>query len=229
MRSTYLAVIAACSAMTLACSSGRADLDSFEGKSSYAIGLDIGKAMVDNQAEIDLPSLVAGLTDALQEREPLLTEEETAQVLREFAMSMQQAAEERQSAELETNRSEGEAYLVQNGDREGVVTTGSGLQYEVMEQGDGPVPTASDRVTVHYRGQLVDGTEFDTSYDGEPATFAVNGVIAGWTEALQLMSVGGKYRLVIPSELAYGERGSGPVIGPNATLVFEVELLAIEP
>jgi FKBP-type peptidyl-prolyl cis-trans isomerase FklB len=98
-----------------------------------------------------------------------------------------------------------------------------------MEQGDGPVPTASDRVTVHYRGQLVDGTEFDTSYDGEPATFAVNGVIAGWTEALQLMSVGGKYRLVIPSELAYGERGSGPVIGPNATLVFEVELLAIEP
>jgi FKBP-type peptidyl-prolyl cis-trans isomerase len=215
--------------MTLACSSGKADLDSFVGKSSYAVGLDIGKAMVDNQAEIDLPSLVAGLTDALQEREPLLTEEETAQVLREFAMSMQQAAEERQSAALETNRSEGEAYLVQNGNREGVVTTGSGLQYEVMEQGDGPMPTATDRVTVHYRGQLVDGTEFDTSYDGEPATFAVNGVIAGWTEALQLMNVGGKYRLVIPSELAYGERGSGPVIGPNATLVFEVELLAIEP
>jgi FKBP-type peptidyl-prolyl cis-trans isomerase len=228
MKSTYLTVAMALAVVNLtSCSGASADLDSVEGRSSYAIGLDIGKAMVDNQAEIDLPSLVAGLTDALEQREPLLTDQEAEQILREFAMRMQQAETERRSAALEANRSEGAAYLADNAAKEGVVTTESGLQYEVLEQGDGPKPTAADRVTVHYRGELVDGTEFDTSYDGDPALFAVNGLIPGWTEALQLMNVGGKYRVVIPPELAYGEQGSGPVIGPNATLVFEVELLGI--
>jgi FKBP-type peptidyl-prolyl cis-trans isomerase len=228
MKPTHLVLVTGLSAVALvSCSSPKADLDSVEGKSSYAMGLDIGKAMVANQAEIDLPSLIAGLTDAIEQREPLLTEEETEQVLRELAMRMRQAAAERQSAAMETNKSEGAAYLADNASREGVVTTESGLQYEILEQGSGPKPAATDSVTVHYRGQLLDGTVFDSSYGGDPPTFPVSGLIPGWTEALQLMNVGGKYRLVIPSDLAYGEQGSQPVIGPNATLVFEVELLAI--
>lgn len=228
MKPTYLVLATALSIVTLAsCSGAKADLESVEGKSSYAMGLNIGKAMVENQAEVDLPSLVAGLTDAIEQREPLLTEEETEQVLRELAMRMRQAEAERRAAATETNKSAGAAYLAQNASREGVVTTESGLQYEVLENGTGPRPASTDRVTVHYRGQLVDGTEFDSSYGGQPRTFAVSELIPGWTEALQLMNVGGKYRVVIPSDLAYGEQGSGPVIGPNATLVFEVELLAI--
>ena len=141
---------------------------------------------------------------------------------------MQTAQQQQFEEATERNIAEGQAYLAENGQREGVVITESGLQYEVLTQGDGPRPSATQQVSVNYRGTLIDGTEFDSSYErGEPATFPVNRVIGGWTEALQLMSVGSKYRLVIPSNLAYGERGSGPTIGPNATLIFEVELLAI--
>ena len=128
----------------------------------------------------------------------------------------------------ETNTVEGAAFLEANKMQDGVMTTASGLQYMVIEKGDGPKPSASDRVTVHYRGTLIDGSEFDSSYSrGQPATFPVSGVIPGWVEGLQLMNVGGKYKFFIPSELAYGERGAGQRIGPNAVLIFEVELLEI--
>ncbi len=127
------------------------------------------------------------------------------------------------------NQTEGEAFLTENAKKEGVVVTASGLQYKVLEAGEGDSPMPSDVVTVHYRGTLVDGTQFDSSYDrGQPATFPVGGVIAGWTEALQLMKPGAKWQLVIPADLAYGERGAGQVIGPNSTLLFDVELISVE-
>jgi FKBP-type peptidyl-prolyl cis-trans isomerase len=180
------------------------------------------------QAEVDLPALMQGLSDLLSERELLMDEEEMAQVLREFATRMQQAAAERQAELAETNRVEGEAFLAENKAREGVMTTATGLQYEVLTQGEGNMPSETDEVTVNYRGTLLDGTEFDsTDRGGQPATFAVNGVIPGWTEVLQLMNVGSKFRVVVPPDLAYGARGNGQTIGPNATLVFEIELLEI--
>jgi FKBP-type peptidyl-prolyl cis-trans isomerase len=175
-----------------------------------------------------MQSLMQGISDGLADRELLMSREAINQALREFAMRMQQAEAARQASLAASNKEEGEAYLAQNGSKAGVVTTASGLQYEVLTQGEGPIPAVSDRVTVHYRGTLVDGTEFDsTDRSGEPATFTVGGVIPGWTEVLQLMNVGSKYRVVMPSDLAYGEFGSGQTIGPNATLVFEIELLEI--
>ena len=212
-----------------ACQGGaNADLDSFEGRSSYAVGVDIGNNLERTGVELELAGVVAGLSDVLEGREPQLTGEEIGEVLQELSTRMQTAQQQQFSEATERNITEGQAYLAENGQREGVVTTESGLQYEVLTQGDGPRPSATQQVSVNYRGTLIDGTEFDSSYErGEPATFPVNRVIGGWTEALQLMSVGSKYRLVIPSNLAYGERGSGPTIGPNATLIFEVELLAI--
>ncbi len=206
-------------------SSGKSEPESFVEKSSYAIGVDIGATMHRGEAEIDIASLTQGFSDAYGDKELLLSDQEIQQVLREFALQMQQAEGERRTAMLETNLREGEAYLAENGKREGVITTASGLQYEVLEQGVGPKPTAADRVSVNYRGSLVDGSEFDSS--DEPVTFGVGGVIAGWTEALQLMNVGSKFRVVVPSALGYGERGNPPVIGPNATLVFEIELVEI--
>ena len=170
-------------------------------------------------------ALTQGFRDSYGDDELALTDQEIRQVLREFDSQMQQKQQERVTAMLETNLREGEAYLAENGEKEGVVTTASGLQYEVLEAGTGPKPTSADRVTVNYSGMLLDGTEFDSS--DEPVTFALAGVIAGWTEALQLMSVGSRFRVVVPSSLGYGERGSPPNIGPNATLIFEIELVEI--
>lgn len=218
--------------MLTACGSGiGTDMSSFADSSSYALGLDIGHTLQNQRiaADLDLPSLLKGLSDVLEEHEPLLSPEEAGQVLQVFGQRLQQQAEEARAEALTRNLEEGRAFLEANGEKDGVMTTASGLQYEVMTEGDGPIPTATDRVTVHYLGTLIDGTKFDSSYDrNEPARFAVNGVITGWTEALQLMKVGGKYRLFVPSHLAYGEGGSGPIIGPNATLIFEVELLSID-
>lgn len=211
-----------------ACARG-GKLTSTSQKASYAIGLDVGASLQRFQDEIDLPLLIQGLTDQLTDREKLLTPEEANAVLQEFATLMQQQSMEERDELMEKNMAEGQAFLAENSTKEGVVTTASGLQYLVLTEGDGAMPAATDRVTVHYRGTLLDETVFDSSYDrGEPATFPVNGVIPGWTEALQLMKVGGKYRLFIPPDLAYGEQGAGADIGPNATLVFEVELLAIQ-
>jgi FKBP-type peptidyl-prolyl cis-trans isomerase len=220
-----------------ACSSGgKTDLESFEEKSSYVIGQGIGRQMVQDQIDVDLASLIQGVTDALDDSEPLITEEEAMQVMRELQAKVQLAQAQRREemmaerdSMLARNTEEGEAFLAENGAREGVVITESGLQYEVLTQGNGPKPQVTDNVSVNYTGTLIDGTEFDSSSrSGGPVTFRVDQVIAGWTEVLQLMSVGSKYKVVIPANLAYGEQGSQGGIEPNATLVFEVELVGIE-
>jgi len=208
---------------------GKSSLETQSEKASYAIGLEMGASLHAFASDIDLPSLIQGITDTLTDRQVLMASADARAAVMEFARAAQEGMNERRSELAEKNLAEGQAYLASNGDRDGVLTTTTGLQYEVIREGDGASPTSSDQVTVHYRGTLIDDTQFDSSYDrDQPATFPVNGVIPGWTEGLQRMKVGGKYRLVIPSELAYGEAGSGQVIGPNATLVFEVELLGIQ-
>ena len=193
-------------------------LETVAQRGGYAIGYDIGMRFEDS---IDLDAMVRGFRDAIAEKESALSDEQRMQAVRTLQTQVMQAAARR-------NAEEGAEYRDANAKRDGVKVTDSGLQYEVIEEGDGPSPDASDTVTVHYRGTLIDGTEFDSSYErGEPATFPLNRVIGGWTEGLQLMNVGAKYRFVIPPELGYGQRGNPP-IGPNATLVFEVELLGIE-
>lgn len=239
MRSTTAGIIAAL-ALT-ACQPAEAppaadepaaeiDLTDDMTKVSYAIGVDMANSLKRGEIETNVDALNAGIRDTLGDGEPLMSEEDVATTLREFRTSQREAAAERRRTEGESNEAEGAAFLEENGQREGVTTTESGLQYEVLETGDGGAkPGPTDRVTVNYRGTLIDGEEFDSSYSrGEPASFRVNGVIRGWTEALQLMSVGDKYKLFIPGDLAYGPRGSGAKIGPNAVLVFEVELLEID-
>jgi FKBP-type peptidyl-prolyl cis-trans isomerase len=204
------------------------ELNTFAEKSSYAIGMDVASSLSQIKDDLDHAALLQGLSDALAERELLLSDEEAQQVMQEFSQNLQTRQAADRTAAGARNLEEGRNFLAKNKEGEGVVTTASGLQYRVLQEGNGPSPKATDRVTVNYSGKLIDGTEFDSSYKrGEPASFAVNGVIAGWGEALQLMKVGGKYELFIPSDLAYGERGAGQAIGPNATLIFEVELLKI--
>ena len=208
-------------------------LESLTQKSSYVIGTDIGGRFSSQGLEIDLDALSAGIGDAVAGNEPRLTEDEAKEALQAFVEQQQsKMAERQQSAQAdrdrmaEQNRIEGAAFLEANQAKDGIVITESGLQYKIVEPGDGAKPTTEDVVQVHYRGTLLDGTEFDSSYArGEPAEFPVTGVIAGWTEALQLMNEGAKWELYIPAELAYGERGAGGDIGPNAVLIFEVELL----
>jgi FKBP-type peptidyl-prolyl cis-trans isomerase FklB len=203
-------------------------LESDQEKLSYAIGMSIGASFLVQGLELDLKTLSDGITAAYKKTDTSLTEEEMAQVLGDYQKQSQQKQEAKAAAVVEENRIAGKAYLAENAMKDGVKTTESGLQYEVLEEGTGAIPTAEDQVTVNYRGILIDGTEFDSSYKrDEPATFPVGGVIAGWTEALQLMKEGTKLKLTIPPELAYGDRGAGPTIGPGSTLVFEVELVKI--
>lgn len=205
------------------------EMKSFEEKLGYSMGLDVGNYFKGIGEEIDFESLLRGLQDAFQGNEPALTAEEIAAVQKQFGEKMQAKQQEQlESMKLE-NKKLGDDFLEKNKTKEGVVTTESGLQYEQLEKSDGPKPAATDRVKVDYVGTLIDGTEFDNSIKrGEPAIFGVDQVIPGWSEALQLMEVGSKYRLVIPSDLAYGEKGAPPVIEPNSVLVFEVNLLGIE-
>jgi len=193
----------------------------------YAIGILVGtnnKQQVENApggADINLDAMVAAFSVASKGEEGAMTTEEADQIIRRYF----EAAGEKEG---QLNLEEGNAFLEENKSREGINTTASGLQYEVLTEGTGPKPSADDRVRVHYHGTLIDGTVFDSSIDrGEPAVFGVGQVIPGWTEALQLMSVGSKWKVYIPSDLAYGERGAGADIGPNTTLIFEVELLEI--
>ena len=206
-------------------------LDTDKDKASYAIGLNIGRSMKKDGVEITPELLTKGVKDGLADAKPLLTDEEITKVLTTLQADVRKRQQEAFQAALTKNKEEGDAFLVANKAKPDVVALPSGLQYKVLQAGDGPKPTAADTVVCNYRGTLIDGTEFDSSFKtGKPATFQVNRVIKGWTEALQLMPVGSKWELYIPSSLAYGERGTqGGPIGPNAALIFQVELLSIQP
>ena len=227
MRRALGTLISAGTFLLAACSGGTPE--TLAERASYAIGLDMGNSVEQMGGDLDLDILIRGLRDALGEQEPQMDQQETAQVMREFFQQLQEANALRQQELMETNRLDGEAFLAENRTKVGVVATPSGLQYEVLTEGTGQSPSATNQVTVHYEGRLLDGNVFDSSYErGEPAVFRVSGVIAGWTEGLQLMKVGSKFRFFIPPNLGYGENGAGEDIGPNATLIFEVELLGIE-
>jgi FKBP-type peptidyl-prolyl cis-trans isomerase FklB len=198
-------------------------------KFSYALGMNIGSGMRRQGVNIDPNILVRGMKDALAGRKLLLTEDEARAAVLQVQNEVRQKQEAKAKEAGTANKKEGDDFLAANKTKDGVVTLPSGLQYKILTQGTGPKPAATDSVVCNYRGTLIDGKEFDSSYKrGQPTTFPVNGVIKGWTEALQLMPVGSKWQLFIPPDLAYGERGAGGDIGPDATLIFEVELLSIE-
>lgn len=204
------------------------ELKTQKDKASYSIGVSIGKNLKDQKVEINTDILVKGLLDAYTGAKTQLTEKEMGDVLTQFQQEIMAKAQEEAAKKGGENKSKGEKFLADNKNKPGVKTTPSGLQYTVISEGTGPKPTASSTVKVHYTGKLIDGTTFDSSVDrGEPIEFPLNGVIKGWTEGVQLMSKGSKYKFFIPSDLAYGDRGAGNAIGPNETLVFEVELLDI--
>ncbi|MBU1436329.1 MAG: FKBP-type peptidyl-prolyl cis-trans isomerase [Gammaproteobacteria bacterium] len=196
-----------------------------EQHASYGIGLQMGQQLADNPFDgLDIAAVAAGLAAAFYGDEPEVSEDQIRAAFEVIGARMQEA----QASQAKLAAGAGEAFLAENANKAGVVVTASGLQYEVLVQGDGEKPTRASTVRTHYHGTLIDGTVFDSSYNrGQPAEFPVGGVIAGWTEALQLMPVGSKYRLYIPHELAYGERGAGGSIAPFSALVFDVELLAI--
>lgn len=212
------------------------DLESLTEKVSYMFGLNIGQQFQSQQIELDPDAVAQAIRDVNAGVEPRLSDDEMQAAMNAFQqeyeakISALQAEEQAKFESVaEDNRRAGEEFLKANAEKEGVVTLDSGLQYKVIEAGNGESPSATDVVTVHYRGTLIDGTVFDSSYDrGQPVSFPLQQVIPGWTEGLQYMKEGGKHELYIPSNLAYGPGGSGPVIGPNETLIFEVELLDIE-
>ena len=227
MKSYFISVLALGLLVSSASAQDKPDLKNPKQKTSYAIGLDIATSLKRQDIDVDAKALTAGIADGFAGK-PALTEEEQKTVIMELQKSAMAKAEEKQIAAAEKNLKAGEAFLAVNAKKEGVKTTASGLQYKVIKAGTGASPKPTDIVKVHYTGTLVDGTVFDSSVQrGEPATFPVNGVIPGWTEALQLMKVGDKWQLVIPAKLAYGEQGPRS-IGPNSTLIFDVELLGIE-
>src|SRR5881397_204152 len=194
-------------------------------KVSYSIGMNIGLNLSRQKVDINTDVLAAGIKDAIAGK-PQLTQDQVKDVMAQFEKDMEQ----KQKATGEKNKTDGAKFLEENKKKEGVKTTASGLQYKAVKEGTGPQPKATDMVTVDYRGTLIDGTEFDSSYKrGQPATFPLNGVIKGWTEGLQLMKTGAKYQFFIPADLAYGSRQMGPDIPPNSTLIFEVELKSVQP
>jgi FKBP-type peptidyl-prolyl cis-trans isomerase len=209
-----------------ATASETSELSTLNQKVSYIIGLNMGQNLKNDEVEVDIKALNMALEDAMAGRESRLTEEVIQQSMTAFQEMLQAKRAESVALVADANAKEGAEFLAANGLEEGVVTTESGLQYRVITEGEGAKPAATDTVSVHYRGTLLDGTEFDSSYKrGEPVSFPVGKVISGWTEALQLMGEGSKWELFIPSDLAYGPGGANPNIGPNATLKFEVELL----
>jgi FKBP-type peptidyl-prolyl cis-trans isomerase len=198
-------------------------------RQSYAVGMNIGESLHRQPVDLDTNALMQGLKDSMSGGKMLLTEDEAKTALTELTQQVRAKQEEKVKQAADNNKKEGEAFLAANKTKPGVVTTPSGLQYKILTEGKGPKPTAADKVSCNYKGTLINGTEFDSSYKrGQPAIFPVGQVIKGWTEALQLMPVGSKWQLFIPADLAYGDRGAGSDIGPGATLIFEVELLSIE-
>ena len=206
-----------------------AETESIKDDASYAIGRNIGESIVGQKLDLDVDILVSAIRDALAGKESRLSEDETIAVLQKLQQQMAAKAAEEAKAAASANLKKGQAFLAANGKKEGVMTTKSGLQYRVIKKGDGASPLASDEVTVHYEGRLINNKVFDSSIKrGQPATFPVNGVIKGWTEALQLMKEGAEYELYIPADLAYGTRGAGQDIGPNEVLIFKVSLIKVK-
>jgi FKBP-type peptidyl-prolyl cis-trans isomerase FklB len=198
-------------------------------KFSYALGMNLGTSLKKQSVAVDPNILARGLKDALAGGKTALTEDQARATLMEVQTEMRKKQQEQMQQAGAANKKEGDAFLAANKSKDGVITLPSGLQYKILTPGTGPKPTASDSVVCNYRGTLINGTEFDSSYKrGQPATFPVNGVIKGWTEALQLMPVGSKWQLFVPSDMAYGERSPSPEITPDSTLIFEVELLSIQ-
>jgi FKBP-type peptidyl-prolyl cis-trans isomerase FkpA len=229
MKIHALAAVAA--AMTFAGSLSAQDLKTEKDKVSYAIGMNMGqslKSIPDFQKELDIAQLIKGLQETIAGGATAMKPEDVQTTLQAFSEKMRTKQEAVTKAEGAKNLADGEKFLAENKKKPGVKSTASGIQYQVLTQGKGKIPTATNQVKVHYRGTLINGTEFDSSYKrNEPAVFPLNGVIAGWTEGLQLMPAGSKYKFWIPGSLAYGERGSPPTIGANATLIFEVELIEV--
>ena len=209
---------------------GKTTLKTFAEQKSYMIGVDIANNLKSLNTEIDFEALVQGLGDVMKERPMILPKTTLDSIRQVFTMQLREQQMAGKKEVSEKNAKEGEEFLAANKSKPGVITTASGLQYIIEKKGTGPIPKATDKVKVNYEGSLIDGKIFDSSekHGGQPAEFQVNGVIPGWTEALQLMPVGSKYKLFVPSALAYGDRGAGPDIGPGAVLIFEVELLSIE-
>lgn len=229
----YAIVVALLAVGLIGCQSTgdkKVTLETQKDKVSYAIGLNVGNSLKKDSIALNTDAFLRGLTDASADSSKrLMTDQEIQETMMAFQDSMRTRQMQSAKAAGEKNRAEGEAFLADNAKKPGVVTLPSGLQYKVITQGSGKKPLATSTVTTHYRGKLLNGTEFDSSYKrGQPASFPCNGVIKGWTEALQLMSIGSKWELYVPPSLAYGENGAGSVIPPNATLIFEVELLSIQ-
>jgi FKBP-type peptidyl-prolyl cis-trans isomerase FklB len=198
-------------------------------KLSYSIGMNIGKSLKRDNVDVDTAILLRAIQDVLGGGNLLVTDQEAQSILTNLQADLHKKQEQEMQQVAETNKKEGDEFLAANKTKDGIVALPSGLQYKILQQGTGAKPTAADTVTVNYRGTLVNGTEFDSSYKrGQPASFPVGGIIKGWTEALLLMPVGSKWQLFIPPDLAYGPRQAGATIGPNSTLVFEVELLSIQ-
>ena len=204
-----------------------AALDSDDQKASYGIGLNVGRQIIDTKERLARAAFMRGVGDALDQNEQALSDEDLQTVLQAFGQQIQAEAAQSAAAQGTENAEAGAAFQAENAARDGVTTTASGLQFEVLRAGDGPMPTAEDDVRLHYRGSLIDGNEFDASYDGDPVVFNAGRLISGFTEALLLMNAGSHFRIVIPSEIAYGPNGSGPLIGPNSTLIFEIELFEV--
>ncbi len=203
-------------------------LESTEQRLSYGIAFGLGQRMSIDGMSVDVDAFTAGLRDGVEGKEGRMTQEEIQSELLAYREKVEAEAKAAMEAAAQENAAAGAAFLAANAEREGVIVTDSGLQYEVLEEGEGPIPGAGDTVDVNYRGTLIDGTEFDSSYKyNQSVQFGVSQVIPGWTEALQLMPVGSKWKVFIPSDLAYGAGGAGNLIGPNSALVFEVELLDI--
>ena len=204
------------------------ELETEAQKLGYIIGMDIGSSLKQQGTELDLETLYDAIKATYNGEELALTPEEAATIRESFIADRRAEAESQREGMAATNSAEGDKFMLENHSKEGVQVTDSGLQYKVLEMGDGAKPSATDKVKVHYRGTLLNGEEFDSSYArGEPISFQLNQVIPGWTEGVQLMPVGSKFMFYIPPDLAYGPAGGGP-IGPNATLIFQVELLGIE-
>ncbi|MGE5558824.1 MAG: FKBP-type peptidyl-prolyl cis-trans isomerase [Bacillota bacterium] len=204
-------------------------LKSQKDKASYTLGVSVGKNLKGSGLEINKKALFRGIADGLADKKNLLSDGEMQEIFAATQQEIMIKQQERSAQQGAKNKQEGEAYLTANKKKPGVITLPSGLQYKVIKEGGGRSPKITDTVLAHYRGTLIDGTEFDSSYKrGQAASFPVSGVIRGWTEALQMMKVGSKWELYIPADLAYGEQGAGQMIGPNAVLIFEVELVGIK-